>query len=55
MPGRQEKESDKASMCECGIWWEFRGLISSGHTKMCSTERGIPAAVRTGEGHEVSE
>jgi len=38
--GRQEEESDKASMCEWGIWWESRRLVSLGHTKMCSTERG---------------
>jgi len=39
MSGRQEEESDKALMCEWGIWWESRRLVSSGHTKMCSTER----------------
>ena len=42
MSGRQEEESDKASMCEWGIWREFR-------------EKGISVAVRTGERHEVSE
>ena len=42
MPGRQEQEQewDKASMCEWGIWCESRKLVSSGHTRMCSTERG---------------
>jgi len=55
MFGRQESESDKARMCEWGIWWESRRLVSSGYTKMCSTERGISVAVRTGERHEVSE
>ena len=40
MSGRQEEKSDKASMCEWGIWWESGKLLSSGHTKMCSTERG---------------
>jgi len=34
MSGRQEKDSDKASMCEWGIWWEFRRGLSSGHTKV---------------------
>jgi len=34
------EESSKASMCEWGIWWESRRLVRSGHTKMCSTERG---------------
>ena len=47
MSGRQDEESDKASMCKWGIRWESRRLVSSGHTKMCSTERGISAAVRT--------
>jgi len=47
MSGRQEEESDKVSM--------YDGR-SSGHTKMCSTEReGISTTVRTGERHEVSE
>ena len=57
MSGRQEEESDKASMCEWGIWWESRRLVSLGHTKMCSTKRGaeILVAVRTGERHEMSE
>ena len=56
MSGRQEEESDKASMCEWGIWWEFHRPVSSGNTNMCSTEGGgISAAVRTGEKHEVSE
>jgi len=55
MSGRQDEESDKASMCKWGIRWESRRLVSSGHTKMCSTERGISVAVRTGERHEVSE
>ena len=56
MSGRQEKESDKASMCEWEIWWESRRLVSSEHTKMCSTEGwGILVVVRTGERHEVSE
>jgi len=36
MSGRQEEELDKASR----IWWESRRLVSSGHTKMCLTERG---------------
>jgi len=40
MSGRQKEESDKASMCEWSIWWESHRLVSSGHTKMCSTERG---------------
>ena len=39
MSGRQEQDSDKASMCELGIWWESRRLVSSRHTRMCSTER----------------
>jgi len=40
MSGRQEEEeSDKASMCEWGIWWESRRLVSSG-IQMCFTERG---------------
>jgi len=47
--GETEQESNKASMCEWGIWWESRRLVSSRHTKMCSTERGISVAVRTGE------
>jgi len=42
-------------MCEWGIWWESRTLVSSGHTKMCSTERGISVAVKTGERHGASE
>jgi len=49
MSGRQEEESDKA------IWWESRRLMCSRLTKMCSTKRGISAAVRTGARHEVSE
>ena len=39
MLGRQEEESDKGSMCECGIWRELRSVVSSGHSKICSTER----------------
>ena len=40
MSGRQAQESDKASMCEWGIWRESPRLMGSGHTKMCSTEKG---------------
>ena len=40
MLGRQEEEPDKALMCEYGIWREFRRVVSSGHSKVCSTERG---------------
>ena len=42
-------------MREWGIWWESRRLVSSGHTKMYSMERGISAVVRTGARHKVSE
>ena len=38
MSGRQEEESDKASMCEWGIWWESRALVSSG--QKCVLPRG---------------
>ena len=56
MSGRhEEEESHKGSMCEWGIWWEFCRLVSSGHTKICSRERGISGAVKTGERHKVSE
>ena len=57
MSGRQEEEeSDKASMCEWGIWWESRRLVSSGIQK-CVPRRGggISVSVRTGKRHEVSE
>jgi len=40
MSGRQEEESNKVSMCEWRIWWESRRLVSSGHKKIGSTERG---------------
>jgi len=40
MSGRQEEESDKASMCEWEIWWESRRLVNLGHTKMCYMEEG---------------
>jgi len=40
MSERQEEESDETSMCEWGICWESRRLVSSERTKMCSRERG---------------
>jgi len=57
MSGRQEEEeSDKALMCEWGIWWESRMLVSSGHTKICSTERGNLGRSEDRRAlHEVSE
>jgi len=41
MLGRQEEESDKASMCECGIWRELRRVVSSGHENMFYGERKV--------------
>ena len=39
MSGRQEEsESDKVSMCECGIWWESRKLVSSGQGDLDRSE-----------------
>jgi len=39
MSRRQEEESDKASMCEWGIWWHSRRLVSRGIQK-CVPRRG---------------
>jgi len=41
MLGTQEKESDKESMCECGIWRELRGVVSSGHENVFYGERKV--------------
>ena len=39
MSGRQEEESDKASMCEWGIWRDSRRLVSSGIQKCVPRRR----------------
>ena len=39
MSGRHEKELNKVSMCEWGIWWESCRLVSSSIQK-CVPRRG---------------